>query len=151
MSTKKIHYIAAYNKANYQMYPFRVRKSDTELIDKLNSVKNRNRYLTDLVLNDLDSGILTIKQIKDRIKELMKIHQIQDVYLFGSYARGEATRGSDVDLYCSRGDIVSLYDEVDFVQALEKSLGKKVDLVTIGSEMPGYFREQIEEDMIKLW
>ena len=78
-------------------------------------------------------------------------HGIKDVYLFGSYARGEANRNSDVDIYCDSGDLKTLYDEVDFIEELEKSLGKKVDVVTIGSQMHDYFKKQLEEDKIKIW
>lgn len=132
------------------MYPFRVKKSDEELIAKLNSVSNRNSYITRLILEDLNPGVLTIKQIKERIKPVMEKHHIKEVYLFGSYSRGEANRDSDVDIFCESGDIKSLYDEAGFIKELETALGKKVDVVTIGSQMHEYFRTQLEKDMIKL-
>ena len=132
------------------MYPFRVKKSDEELIKKLDTIQNRNGYITRLIQEDINPGILTIKQIKERIKPVMDRHQIKDVYLFGSYSRGEANRDSDVDIYCESGDIESLYDEAEFVKELETALGKKVDVVTIGSQMHEYFRTQLEKDMIKI-
>ena len=46
---------------------------------------------------------------------------------------------------------VSLYDEVAFKEELEVALNKKVDVVTIGSHMHDYFRQQLEKDLIKLW
>lgn len=150
MSKNKFQYISNYNKENYKMYPFRVKKSDTALINKLDNVLNRNGYITDLIKEDIEPNILTIKQIKERIKPIMAKHNIKEIYLFGSYARGDATRDSDVDIYCESGDILSLYDEVDLKEELENALGKKVDVITIGSEMNEYFKKQIEEDMIKL-
>ena len=78
-------------------------------------------------------------------------HNIKDVYLFGSYSRGEANRDSDVDIYCDKGDVRSLYDEVGFKEELEAALNKKVDVVTIGSQMHDFFRQQLEKDLIKLW
>ena len=84
MASNQIEYISNYNKQNYKMYQFRVKKSDTALIDKLGNVKNRNAYLTSLVLNDIKPGILTIKEIKDRIRPVVEKHNIEDVYLFGS-------------------------------------------------------------------
>ena len=92
-----------------------------------------------------------IKEIKDRIKPVMVKHHIKDVYLFGSYARGEANSNSDVDIYCDSGDIDTLFKEVDFCEELKEALGKEVDVVTIGSKMHDYFKQQLEEDMIKLW
>ena len=144
-------YIDLYNKEKYKMYPFRIKRSDLDLINKLDGLSNRNGYITDLIKNDVNPGILTIKQIKERIKPIMNKHNVKDVYLFGSYSRGEANRNSDVDIYCGEGDIRTLYDEVDFIDELEKALGKKVDVVTIGSQMHDFFRQQLEEDMIKLW
>ena len=143
-------YINQYNKDNYKMYQFRVRKSDTDLINKLESVDNRNSYITNLIINDIKPNILSIKQIKERIKPVMEKHNIKNVYLFGSYARGEAKSTSDVDIYCEKGDVDTLYKSVDFDEELEMALGKKVDVVIIGSKMHDYFKQQIEEDMIKI-
>lgn len=143
-------YIDKYNKETYKTIPFRVRKDDVTVIDKLNSVPSMNKYIYSLIENDINNTVLTIKQIKERIKPVMEKHNIKDVYLFGSYARGEANNNSDVDIYCSSGDVKSLFDEVGFIKELEEALGKKVDVVTIGSMMNDFFRKQLEEDMIKL-
>lgn len=151
MNTNKLNYISNYNKANYKMYQFRIRKDDTEVIQKLDGIPNRNGYLSNLIKKDLFSSVLTIKQIKQLIRPVMEKHRITDVYLFGSYARGEARSDSDVDIYCSEGDVETLYDEVDLIEELERALGKKVDVVTIGSKMSTYFKKHLEEDMIKLW
>ena len=132
------------------MYQFRVRKNDEKLIEILDHIKNRNAYIRDLILEDIDPEILTIKEIKRRIKPVMEKHGIDEVYLFGSYARGEANRNSDVDIYCSSGDVSTLFKEVDFIDELEKALGKKVDVVTIGSQMHDFFRQQLEEDKIRI-
>ena len=150
MASNQIEYISNYNKQNYKMYQFRVKKSDTDLIDKLDNVENRNAYLTNLVLNDIKPGILTIKEIKNRIRPVVEKHHIEEVYLFGSYARGEANENSDVDIYCSSGDVETLLDEVGLVEELEEALGKNVDVVTIGSEMQDFFRQQLEEDKIRI-
>ena len=146
----KEDYINQYNKENYKMYQFRIRKDNRELIDKLDNVSNRNRYISSLIEKDINPSILTIKQIKERIKPVMEKHSIKEVYLFGSYARGEANNNSDVDIYCERGDVDTLFKVNDFGEELEKALGKKVDVVTIGSQMHEYFKKQIEEDMIKI-
>jgi predicted nucleotidyltransferase len=132
------------------MYQFRVKRSESELIDKLDNVSNRNGYITNLILEDIRPSVLTIKQIKERIKPVMERHGIKTVYLFGSYARGEANSNSDVDIYCDRGDVDTLFKAVAFNDELEKALGKKVDVVTIGSRMHDFFRQQLEEDMIKI-
>ena len=150
MASNHIEYISSYNKKNYKMYQFRVKKSDTDLIDKLDNVENRNAYITNLVLEDMKPSVLTIKEIKNRIRPVVEKHRIKDVYLFGSYARGEANANSDVDIYCSSGDVDTLFKEAGLIRELEEALGKKVDVVTIGSTMHDFFRQQLEEDKIKI-
>ena len=150
MSTNQIKYISKYNKENYKMYQFRIKKSDENLINKLDSISNRTEYITNLVLEDINSDILTLKQIKERIKPIMSKHHIDEVYLFGSYARGEANRNSDVDIYCANGDVDTLWKFSSFCDELEEALGKKVDVVTIGSQMDDYFKQQLDEDKIKI-
>lgn len=150
MNVKRAKYISDFNKENYKMYQFRIKKSDTKLINKLDSVSNRNNYLTNLILEDIDPNVLTIKEIKERIKPVIEKHGIKDVYLFGSYARGEANRNSDVDIYCDGGDVKTLWELSSLEDELEEALGKEVDVVTIGSQMHDFFRQQLEKDMIKI-
>ena len=94
--------------------------------------------------------IYTLEKIKGLIKPVMDKHQITEVYIFGSYARGQARSDSDVDIYCSSGDLESLIQESAFIRELETALCKKVDLVTIGSQMHDYFREQLDKDKIRI-
>ena len=151
MSLNQFAYTTRYNKENYKMYPFRIKRSDTEIIEKLDSITNRNAYIVGLIKENIDSKVLTLKTIKEKIKPIMNKHNIKEVYLFGSYARGEANSNSDVDIYCDSGDLKSLYDEVDFKEELENALNKKFYVVTIGSSMHPYFKKQLEEDLIKLF
>lgn len=150
MSFSQSKYIEKYNKDTYKVIPFRVRKDNKAIIDKLNSVKSVNGYLNSLIENDVNSSILTIKQIKQRILPILLKHNIKEVYLFGSYARGEATNNSDVDIYCESGDITSFIDQGYLEDELIESLGKDVDVIFIGSRLDDYFAEQLNEDKIRL-
>ena len=150
MSRNQLRYIDSYNKANYKMYQFRIKRSDEALIQKLDNLSNRNEYITNLINEDISPSVLTIKQIKDRIKPIIAKHKIDTVYLFGSYARGEANSNSDVDIYCSKGDVNTLWKLSSFKDELMAALRKEVDVVTIGSEMDDYFKAQLEEDMIRI-
>ena len=150
MNQKRAQYINDFNKENYKMYQFRIKRSDTRLINKLDSVSNRNNYLTNLILEDIEPNVLTIKEIKEKIRPVIEKHGIKDVYLFGSYARGEATRNSDVDIYCDGGDVKTLWEHSSLEDELKEALGKEVDVVTIGSQMHDFFRQQLEKDMIKI-
>ena len=146
----KYDYTNSFNKENYKMYPFRVRKDDEELIMKLENVPNRNKYISSLIRNDLHPDVLTIKEIRTRIKPVMDKHGIKEVYLFGSYARGEAKPNSDVDIYCEDGDIRTFSDQDDFEEELKEALGKDVDIVFMSVHLGDFFKSQLMEDRIKI-
>lgn len=150
MSFNQKSYINEFNKNTYKMYPFRVRKDNTTIIEKLNSTPNINKYILNLIDNDVNSSILTIKQIKERIAPVMLKHNIHDVYLFGSYSRGEAKNSSDIDIYCEPGDVKSLFDHAGLINELEEALQKHVDLVIFGSDMTDSFRHELDKDKIKI-
>ena len=109
-----------------------------------------NKYIYSLIDNDVRPSVLTIKQIKDRILPVLAKHNIHEVYLFGSYARGEAKNTSDVDIYCEKGNIRTFIEQGFLEDELEDVLGKEVDLIFIGSEMDDYFKTQLEGDKIKI-
>ena len=46
----------------------------------------------------LVSKVYSIKEIELKIKDIMDNYGIEKAYLFGSYARGEATIDSDIDI-----------------------------------------------------
>lgn len=150
MSFNQKEYIGNFNKNTYKMFPFRVRKDDVDVIDKLKSVPNMNKYIYSLIENDINPSVLTIKEIKEKALPILAKHNIHEVYLFGSYARGEAKNTSDVDIYCEAGDIKTFIDQGFLEEELEASLGKKVDLLFIGTKITDYFKEQLEGDKIRL-
>lgn len=143
-------YISNFNKNNYKMYQFRVKKSDIDIISHLDNVANRNGYIVNLINTDINHNVYTIKEIKNIIKPILNKYGITDIYLFGSYARGEAKDSSDIDIYCNQGNIITLIDQGLLEDELESSLNKKVDIIFDSSYIDDYFKQQIKEDMIKL-
>ena len=97
-----------------------------------------------------DIGVLTIKQIKETILPILAKHNINEVYLFGSYARGEANQNSDIDIYCNDGDIRTLIQQGILEDELKEATGKEIDIIFFGTKMGEYFKQQLEEDKIKL-
>lgn len=43
-------------------------------------------------------GVLTVSEIRDVVRALLERYQAEYALLFGSYARGEATPESDIDI-----------------------------------------------------
>ena len=64
-------------------------------------------------------------------KELQQKYQIEKIGIFGSYARGEAHKNSDIDiLYSLKDDFKFTFDQyIEFENRLKKAFGTKVDLV----------------------
>ena len=143
-------YIKNYQKQNYKMYAFRVRKDNFELINKLDSLKNKNEFIINSLNNSSNTGTLSIKQIRDIIVPILNKNNIYEIYLFGSYARGEARSNSDVDIYCEKGSIKSLYDAASLNEELKQALKKEVDIVYTSSKLGHYFEENMKKDLIKL-
>ena len=51
--------------------------------------------------------ILSIDEIRDKIRPICEKYKIEKVWLFGSYARGEAREDSDVDVHM--GSVVFMH------------------------------------------
>lgn len=151
MNFNQNKYINEYNKSTYKMYQFRVRKDDKKMVKYLDNKKERNSYILTLIERDLKTRkVLTLKSIKLTIKPILNKYGIHEIYLFGSYARGEATSQSDIDIYCEKGKIKTLIEQAKMIEELEKALKKKVDIVFQSSIKDEFFEKEIMEDMIKL-
>jgi len=76
----------------------------------------------------------TILEIKKRIVPILKRNDVKRAAIFGSFARGEATKKSDVDILIEyKNDDKSLLDLVGLQLELKKTLKRKVDLITYDS------------------
>lgn len=76
--------------------------------------------------------ILSIEELRQRIAPIAKRYELQAVYLFGSYARNEATDDSDVDILIDRtgSKIKGMFDMGGLYADLCDKIGKEIDLVT---------------------
>lgn len=92
---------------------------------------------------------MTPSEIKRKIKPVLKKNGVKRAGLFGSYARGEAKKNSDVDLLVSLKAGSSLLDLIRIERELSEVLRKKVDLVTYNSINPR-LRETILADELQL-
>ena len=93
------------------------------------------KCLNEKTLIDEDHGILTIDMIKDAVVPLLKKHDINYCYLFGSYAEDRARENSDVDLLIDT-DLTGL-EFLGLVEDLRINLSKKVDLLRLKDLEPG--------------
>ena len=70
-----------------------------------------------------------LKEIEKKILPILKKHKVRKAGFFGSYARGEGRKKSDVDILVELEDSLSLLDIIKIKLELEKAVRKKIDLV----------------------
>ena len=113
-------------------------------------VANRSSVLEKLISDVLDAeGALDRATISYYAIKLGKEYGAKKISLFGSYARGEATAESDVDILLDKGAIRGM-GVLDFQDALSDCLGKHVDVVTTAGASER-FLEQIARDEVVLY
>ncbi|AUD66116.1 hypothetical protein BK011_01755 [Tenericutes bacterium MZ-XQ] len=77
---------------------------------------------------DEETGILSFLTIKKNVAKIAAKYDIERIYLFGSYAKGQATENSDIDLYMESNLFGLEYYE--FVEELREKLKKKVEVLS---------------------
>ncbi len=81
----------------------------------------------------MNDRIYTIDEIKSIIAPIAEEYNLPAVYLFGSYARGEATEKSDIDLCVDASNLVGLFDLSALFSELREAFDKELDIITINS------------------
>ena len=71
-----------------------------------------------------------LKDGRKRIREIAEKHGAYNVWVFGSFARGEASADSDVDLLVETGSRTSAWFPAGLILDLQELLGRPVDVVT---------------------
>ncbi|MCL2147383.1 MAG: nucleotidyltransferase domain-containing protein [Synergistaceae bacterium] len=94
--------------------------------------------------------MLTREYIIKAVQEIALRYEINEIYLFGSYARGDATEESDCDFRIVGGDIRGLFQLSGLYIDLEKALGKHVDVV-ITKNMKKSFYDLIKEEEVLVY
>ena len=96
--------------------------------------------------------MITIPDISSAASRVLPRYDVREAYLFGSFARGEQTPDSDIDLRLVCGDAMTFGTLYELSLKLENELGRKVDIVTNPPErMRPSFRESIEQDEVCIY
>ena len=95
-------------------------------------------------------AVYSINHIKERVTPVARNHGVRRVMLFGSYARGEATEESDIDLHVWCRNLKSLFALGGFMADLNDALGKNVDVVPHDG-MRKKFYETIKDEEVLLY
>jgi len=94
--------------------------------------------------------IYNMNELLHIIVPIAKAYGVERVFLFGSYARGEATPDSDIDLHIDKGAITDLFLLAEFYDELQEKLGVHVDVLTTGA-LSDDFLEHIKDEEIELY
>ena len=94
-------------------------------------------------------AVNSMAEIRDVVSRLAAQYGAKRVYLFGSYARGDMTSGSDIDLRIDKGTIRGL-EMAGLLVDLEDALGIRVDLIPTGS-LDDSFLAAIRDDEVLLY
>jgi len=89
----------------------------------------------------------SIQIIKRKIISILKRHGVTKAAVFGSLARGEEGRNSDIDILVEFKGEKSLLDLIGLKIELEEVLGKKVDIVEYSTIHPLLKERILREQM----
>ena len=97
----------------------------------------------------MSNNVLTLDYIKEQIAPVAQKYGVDEIYVFGSYARGEATATSDVDLLVFGGSNFKPANIFVLAEEIRHILDKEVDVfeineINVGSE----FYERVMEERV---
>ena len=82
--------------------------------------------------------------LTDNRNELKKKYKVKEIGIFGSYARGEQKKTSDLDVLVKFDKNATLFDFVELGDFLEEKLKIKVDIVSEGG-----VRKELKNNIMK--
>ena len=93
---------------------------------------------------------MTTLTIKNKIIPILKRQGVLKAAIFGSFARGEETKNSDLDLLVKMPKSKTFLDMADLKVELEDKLGREVDLVEYDAIRP-LIKDQILRDKKEIY
>ena len=91
-----------------------------------------------------------LKSVRRRAIPVLRKYGVRKAAVFGSFARGEQRKKSDVDFLIQPPLKMGLFEFVGLKQDLESRLDRNVDLVSYGYIKP-YLRERILNEQVVIY
>lgn len=96
--------------------------------------------------------MISTTDISTAATRVLAQYDVSEAYLFGSFARGEQTPDSDIDLRLVCGNAMTFGTLYELSHELERELGRKVEIVTNPPEhMRPAFRKSIKQEEMRLY
>ena len=96
--------------------------------------------------------MVTVQHITEVLSDVVAPYDVRAAYLFGSFARGEQSSESDIDVRLECGPDIDYGNLLDIQETLEERLGLSVEIVTNPPEfMRPAFRKRVQRDEVLLY
>ncbi|MBR1635645.1 MAG: nucleotidyltransferase domain-containing protein [Lachnospiraceae bacterium] len=93
--------------------------------------------------------MLTINEVKEKTKDIFGLYPVRKVSVFGSFARGEMSEGSDIDMLIQDSNI-GIMDASNLRSRLESALHNNIDLVD-ENDLSDVFKFLIKDDEVVIY
>jgi predicted nucleotidyltransferase len=98
--------------------------------------------------------VYTIDEIKEKIRPIAEKYNLPAVYLFGSYARGEADEKSDIDIIADCSAVEGLLGYIAVFNDMKENLSKEIDMIETDifeREKDERFLNNLKRDMVNIY
>lgn len=94
----------------------------------------------------METDLELIKEVLNKHLDFLKErYRVENIGVFGSIARGEQGRTSDVDILVEFSKPIGFFKFIELEEFLSQLLGRKVDLVTKNALKPAIKEEVLRE------
>ena len=98
----------------------------------------------------MEGKVYTQEELRDMIAPILARYDMAGAGLFGSYARGDATPDSDIDVILFGNPGFRLTNVFGVAEELLEASGKKVDVFEVGELLPGKFKDTVLSELVML-
>jgi len=95
--------------------------------------------------------LYTIEELRSRLTPIFEKRGVIRAVLFGSYARGEATEESDIDIVAHVDKDMDILDFAEISGFIEDLLHKRIDFLYGGDILSNDMRLEIEKTGVTLF
>ena len=96
----------------------------------------------------MSEKVYSLDEIRSIAAPIAEQYGVAAMYLFGSYARGEATAASDLDFRIERGRIRSLFELSAIYNDLSEGFQKNLDILTSQNIEPEFMAAIRPEEVL---
>ena len=89
-----------------------------------------------------------LNYLKEHYSEFKEKYNVEEIGLFGSYARDEENQNSDIDIFVKMEP--SLFNMIALKEQIEHNLNKKVDIIREHKNIKPVFLKRIRKDLINV-